>query len=949
MLRYGGADALPVGHMTASTPPALHVGRSAELTNVLARVEEALRGAGGCAVLCGEAGIGKTTLVAEVIQRLQGNDRTIVLVQCDEYRHLEPLGAFRHATGLPPAVVDLLAGVHSATDGTAPTSDGDAPTPDAYRIVQHIVDLLERVVLEQPMLLVVEDVPWIDPLTRLLLTSAARHLRNLPLALLLTSRLPAPPDTDAFLTGLAAGPIWRCELGPLDDPAVQAMVEGRTGCTPGEALQGLLAHAGGNPLHVGQLLDGLDTQGDLIVKDGVVDTTARGLPTSLATAVAARLAMETTEDRDLLHIAAMLGTGFVTADLVVATGTSAMHLLPQLMRLVRHGVLSADGDTIRFRHDMLRTVIYEEIPLDLRRRVHLDIGRALAAAGRPPISAARHLVIGAEAGDLDVVPWLRQAAADIAPVAPSTAVSLLEAVRRLLPADYPDRRAVDLALVEAKFWSFDNTDAAASARELLARGMPDADAAQLRTHLAYWDLFRGRSDEAVAGLEALLELPGLSDAQRVRVRGTTAFAIALTGHLDRAAQVAHAVLAEQPADPEGHGLAHCALIMAHCMRSESDEIVHHATAAARVLDGCQVQHPWQPFVAIGLAMVDRFDEALAILRTPRAAAESEGRLWELPSLAIVPLMVNFLNGRWDDALVDAEIIIDLSQEYNFGLHANWPWMIIAAVSHFRGDRANALHAARAAQVEEHTDNRVSVDWIAWIEAQLLEDDDPQQAFGILHLVWDGYVAAGATLQAFMGPDVVRLGLATGHETEATSVTERLEAIAARNPTATMRGIAMRCRGLVDNDAHLLLAASDVLRQSPRPLERARALEDASAAVARAGDRVHALALLREAIAVYEQLLARRELDRANVNLARLGGRSRRRTVARTGWESLTETEEAIVGQVVHGFSNAEIGQRLHMSRRTVETHLTHVYTKLGFSGRVQLASQAAGRRHPTGS
>ena len=108
-----------------------------------------------------------------------------------------------------------------------------------------------------------------------------------------------------------------------------------------------------------------------------------------------------------------------------------------------------------------------------------------------------------------------------------------------------------------------------------------------------------------------------------------------------------------------------------------------------------------------------------------------------------------------------------------------------------------------------------------------------------------------------------------------------------------------------------------------------------------------MALLGEAVGVYEGVGAFMDLTRAEAALRALGIRRGRRGARRRplrGWESLTPTELEVVRLATQGLTNVEIGQRLFISRRTVETHLSHVFGKLGVSSRVQLAAQASRAR-----
>ena len=145
---------------------------------------------------------------------------------------------------------------------------------------------------------------------------------------------------------------------------------------------------------------------------------------------------------------------------------------------------------------------------------------------------------------------------------------------------------------------------------------------------------------------------------------------------------------------------------------------------------------------------------------------------------------------------------------------------------------------------------------------------------------------------------------------------------------------------------------DAYAQGPRPFELALAAEDAGAAFARHGDPAAAAPLLQRALAAYERLDAARPAARAEAGLRQLGvrrGRRGARQQPQLGWGSLTPTEQRVVALVAEGLSNPQIGERLFVSHRTVQTHLAHVFAKLGISSRTQLAAEAARQAAPSRS
>jgi DNA-binding CsgD family transcriptional regulator len=155
---------------------------------------------------------------------------------------------------------------------------------------------------------------------------------------------------------------------------------------------------------------------------------------------------------------------------------------------------------------------------------------------------------------------------------------------------------------------------------------------------------------------------------------------------------------------------------------------------------------------------------------------------------------------------------------------------------------------------------------------------------------------------------------------------------------------------VHGDPQLLELALDASRSSPRRLERALAGEEAGAALAATtAGRSDAVVALGEALETYETLGAVRYAARVDARLRELGvkrGRRGSRGRPRAGWESLTATELRVIALVARGLTNADVASRLYVSRHTVESHLSHVFSKLGLASRVELAGQAARRDLP---
>jgi DNA-binding CsgD family transcriptional regulator len=154
-----------------------------------------------------------------------------------------------------------------------------------------------------------------------------------------------------------------------------------------------------------------------------------------------------------------------------------------------------------------------------------------------------------------------------------------------------------------------------------------------------------------------------------------------------------------------------------------------------------------------------------------------------------------------------------------------------------------------------------------------------------------------------------------------------------------RAVQAQVRGLVEGRPELLEEAVRLLGDGPRLLALAEAHEDLGHALATGGTVPAAIAHLREALTLLQRCGAARDHDRVRQSMSRLGVRpsaNPRRSTATTGWDSLSESELRVVPLVAEGLTNRAIAERLFLSVHTVNTHLRHVFAKLGINSRVEL-------------
>ena len=158
------------------------------------------------------------------------------------------------------------------------------------------------------------------------------------------------------------------------------------------------------------------------------------------------------------------------------------------------------------------------------------------------------------------------------------------------------------------------------------------------------------------------------------------------------------------------------------------------------------------------------------------------------------------------------------------------------------------------------------------------------------------------------------------------------------------GVAGYARGILERDVPALVAAADVLHLSSRPLFYAAAAEDAGAELAHADRGGEALGQLNAAFDAYLNREALADARRVGRQLRRLGVHRRivSRPRAKTGWDSLTDSERRVVNVIAQGATNRSAAERLHVTPHTVKAHLHNAFAKLGVNSRAQLSRLTQG-------
>jgi len=938
-------------------------GRETETGILREALDRVARGGPAIVLVEGEAGIGKTRLLTQALADAAARGMQVAAGRADELEQARPFGLLAGAFGCVSGSADprraAIAGLLSAAGGRA--SGGPVTvTSDPglqFRVVDAFGDLAEELALSGPVVVGADDLQWADPSSLVTLAAMGRRVAGLPVGIIGCLRpVPRAADLDGAVRALQAAGGRQLVLSPLGTGAVGELVSDIVSAEPGPGLLAEISGAAGNPLFITEFLAALRQEGAIQVTAGRAEVAEATLPPTLRLTILRRLSFLPGDTLQALQAASILGSAFSLTDLALVSGRPAIGLTAALTEAIRSNIVEDDGVQLRFRHDLIRDSIYQDLPASMRRGLHREAAQRLAGAGAPPLRVAEHFARGADVGDSEAVEWLARAARDAAPGSPAAAASLLSRAITLMRPDDPERDRLIAEQAGHQMLAGHIADAETTCRRLLDRRHDPAVEGAARICLGHALLAQGRIRDGLAELERAAQSPLLTGTEQAAARAWAGFARWLLGDLDGAASAAGQAssAALTAGDQYSASIAMTTLAMVAQFRGRFADALRISDDALRLADESLTrqgrQHPVHIFRGYILIHLDRLEEARSTLQAGRRIREERGVRWPLPRFAVFLGFERFIAGQWDDALADLESSLELAEELGETYGVIPARIVMSLISFHRDDLNRAAAAVEAAYRElagrdfpyEHAN------WAAWPHALLQEaSGQPARALKTMTTPWEESSRLGISEEhPFVGADLVRLAMAEGDIGLARQVAAAVGDVASRNDLPWLRGAALRCQGLAEGDVDALVAAADAYAGASRPLELALASEDAATALVKQGDIRRARPLLDQTIAIYERLDAARDLARANAVL-RLAGVRRGvrgpRQRPQFGWPSLTPTERTVVALVADGLSNPQIGERLFISRRTVQTHLVHVFAKLGISSRAQLAAQVARR------
>jgi DNA-binding CsgD family transcriptional regulator len=900
------------------------VGRGEELDSLCAFLDRRAPAEGPTAfVLDGEAGIGKSTLWLAAVEAARERGLRVLSA-----RPAEAERGFAYAA-LGDLFDDVLGDVAPAL--TAPQRralevallvDEPAAGPiDPRALGVAVCSSLQLLAGNEFVVLAIDDVQWLDASSASALAFALRRLPEAHILLLLARRLDGG-QASAVENALESERIECVRVGPLSVGAIQRLLHGRLGKTFARpTLFRVHEMSGGNPFYALELARAVGAHG--AVGD---PTQPLAVPERLEELVRVRLDGFTGATRDALALASARGR-LTPAQLSVA-GIEENALNPALEEHVLEFVEGA----VRYTHPLLASVVYQGLSPGERQRVH----GLLAGIVDDPLGRARHLALSTERPDERIAAALEHAAA-AATVQGATiaAAELGEHAFRLTPAgagEDRDRRAI--AAARAHFAAGDVERGRMLARDLLARARAGAERAEA---LVLMSEQTEVPREAIGLLREALREPAARPALQASIHQRLSLLVRLTEGLPAAEVHARASveLAERLDDDalRAEALAGFALIRFNAgepdglrIAEQAYDLAAHAAAEA----GFSLAH-----VLVWSFELGRAHALLESLHREWSERDERTTATALWYLALVELRA----GRFSPAADYAEQARELRAPYEgeelVGPQSLFPIALVAA---HRGE----LERARGLAERSWRLGEAQGQLLPGVAATLGLVD---QWRGDAAAAVERFAAAEQTAaeaqwaepgMCWWRSDYVEALLQLGLIEDAVRVLDGWEAHARRLGREWVLAEATRCRGLVAaarrefGAAQALLAEAVARHESVGdPFGRARALLALGVVRRRAGLKRAAREPIEAAVEAFDQLGAAGWADTARAELGRIGGRTRT--------EGLTPAERRVADLVAKGQTNTEVATALFLAERTVASHLTHIYAKLGVRSRTELA------------
>jgi DNA-binding NarL/FixJ family response regulator len=949
-------------------------GRDREVELLERLLEDGCGGSPQIVFITGEPGIGKTSLLDDLLQRAEARGCLALNGRAAELERELPFGLVvdaldEYLESLDPrafhrlAVADLaeLAGVFPALRSLDPGSDEPSTAAERYRAHRAVRDLIERLAVKQPLVLLLDDLHWADGAS---VELTSHLLRRPPRARVVLALAFRTGQGDRAIEGeiesamRRSDSVHRIALGPLTPADAEMLVE----LPDAVERERLYRTSGGNPFYLLELAR-MRTAADhgLKVAAGQAD-----VPSVVLSSIAGELDRLPGPARQLAEAGAVAGDPFELDLAMVAAGMKEQAALAAIDQLAACDLVrpAAVPRRFHFRHPLVRHAVYQSCAPGTRLAAHEHCANALAAQGAPAAMRAHHAAHAARHGDLAAVAVLREAGAAAARRAPASAARWFELALGLLPGSAPraDKVALLMALAETEA----ATGRFAESRTALLDGLAltGDDEQELRLKLigmcASLEQLLGHHEDARTRLDtALASLPDSSSPEAVALMLHLAVGDIYRMDFEGVRRWGERALgAAQPLGVLPLTAASMAILaVADAFTGHAREAAARCSDAASLVDALPDGELRQRLDALANLSTSelylhRYKDAAAHAKRGLAIGRATGQADIAPVL--IPVLANVLH-MWGRISESAELLDEAIEAARLSGNVEalgWNLLGRAFTAVAAGDVDRALATAQESVVltRKLDDSLVSTNaGVALAHAQF-ESGEPRRATEQLlmaaggeelPLIPDGWRANYFEL-------LTRCWLAVGRLDQAERSAARAESTAGwvRLPLAdAMSHRAAAAVALERGDpkvaAGRAFAAVLAADRIGARVDAAVARTLAGRALADMGDRERAVDELEQAAEQLNACGALRYRNQAEQELRKLGRHPYRRTrpkdAAGASVETLTQRETEIARLVARRRTNPEIANELFLSIKTIESHMRNIFRKLDVSSRHDVA------------
>ncbi|HEV2036878.1 MAG TPA: AAA family ATPase [Candidatus Dormibacteraeota bacterium] len=903
-------------------------GREAECLRLDGLLDAARGGKSSTLLIQGEPGVGKSALLRYAMDRSTG--MTIVVARGLESESelpfagladlVRPLG---HALSSIPAVqAAILAGAVAL---------GPPVGGDRFAVCAATLSLLAAAAESTPLLVVIDDIQWLDTGSAEAVLFAARRMSAEGALLLFAIREGEPNALD-----LSDLPLLQLS-GLSEEDSFHLLADQTPAPVAPRVAAALHLATRGNPLALTEIPT-LLTDAQRTGLEPLPDPVPSG--PRLEHAFVRRVATLPVDTQRALLVAAANDSTDIGS---VGRAIEQLDIAPQALDAAEGaGLIRVDGADVHFRHPLIRSAIYQSAAAVNRREAHRALARALDAE-QDSDRRAWHLAAASTAPDESIASALEDAAArSQARSGYASAARALGRSASLSPSTSERARRL-LAAANAYQLAGRPDEALRLLDEAIACRPPERmrfEIEHLRAVIEIW--FR----TPMAAHDRLL-----SEASRAQQRDPAAAAVLLAeatipcfmaAELPRSLETARRAraIADQAGIPSPP--------LVDVVLAEAMVLSGMAVEAAPLIDEClhrvlvsghEAAHEAQ-YLPFSLLAVERYADARALLAGAVSAARSASAVGVLPYALAILSELDFRTGNLAAAYAVGTESVRLARETGQGSSASYSLVTLARVEAAQGRDQDCRSHARAAIELARTHGLGSIFNYAGATLGLLElgRGRPMEALVHLEQTAKGFRESGPSEPNLIQwqPDYIESLARLGRTDDAMRALEAFERDAERTNRAWAKATAARCRGYLslEGSAEHFRRAFELHEASPSPFEVARTQLCYGEVLRRQRQRVEARRVLREALNTFDRLGGEPWAGRAHNELSATGEKARRRDVAAT--RGLTSQEWQIALAVAQGATNREAAAQLFLSPRTVEAHLSSAYRKLGARSRTEL-------------